>query len=74
VANLASTAVAGDIVDVIASEMARGIDRAVGWWMSQIEHALTDPERTSLGRLNAVREIVENYKGHSCERDKASGF
>jgi hypothetical protein len=30
--------------------------------MSQIEHALTDVHLTSLGRLNAVREILDEYK------------
>jgi hypothetical protein len=30
--------------------------------MSQIEEALTDVHLTSLGRLSAVREIVDEYK------------
>lgn len=51
-----------DIVNVIASEMASGVDRAVECWMLQIELALTDVHLTSLGRLNAVQEIVSNYK------------
>ena len=42
--------------------MAVGVDRAVECWMSQIEHALTDVHLTSLGRLNAVREILDEYK------------
>jgi hypothetical protein len=59
---LATTAIATDVVDVIASEMALGVDRAVECWMLQIEQALTDVHLTSLGRLNAVREIVDAYK------------
>jgi hypothetical protein len=59
---LATTAVPTDIVDAIASEMAVGVDRAVECWMSQIEQALTDVHLTSLGRLNAVRGIVDVYK------------
>ncbi len=59
---LASTAVPVEIVDAIASEMAVGVDRAVECWMSEIELALTDLHLTSLGRLNAVREIVDEYK------------
>jgi hypothetical protein len=50
------------VVEVIASEIAVGVDRAVECWMSQIEHALTDVHLTSLGRLNAVREILDEYK------------
>jgi len=42
--------------------MALGVDRAVEYWMSQIEQALTDRQLTSLGRLNAVRGIVDDYK------------
>jgi hypothetical protein len=59
---MASTAIGADIVDAIASEMAVGVDRAVECWMSEIDHALTDMHLTSLGRLNAVREIVDEYK------------
>lgn len=51
-----------NIVDVIASEMARGVERAVDLWMSQIEQALTDAQLTSLGRLNAVTEILRKYQ------------
>jgi hypothetical protein len=59
---LATAVLAADLVDVIANEMAAGVDRAVECWMSQIEQALTDPNLTSLGRLNAVREVLDDYK------------
>jgi hypothetical protein len=59
---LATTAIPTDLVDAIASEMAVGVERAVECWMSQIEQALTDVHLTSLGRLNAVREILDQYK------------
>jgi hypothetical protein len=51
-----------EIVDVIADEMAWGVERAVEYWMSQIEHALEDRELTSLGRLYAVKDVVERYR------------
>jgi hypothetical protein len=59
---LASIAIPTDFVDAIASEMAIGVERAVDCWMSQIEAALTDTHLTSLGRLFAVREILDRYK------------
>jgi hypothetical protein len=59
---LATTAIPTDLVDAIASEMAVGVERAVEYWMSQIEQALTDVHLTSLGRLNAVSEILDEYK------------
>jgi hypothetical protein len=51
-----------DIADMIASEMMCGVERAVECWMSQIEQAVTDAHLTSLGRLNAVTDIVHRYK------------
>jgi hypothetical protein len=59
---LATTAIPTDLVEVIASEMSVGVERAVECWMSEIEQALTNIHLTSLGRLNAVCEIVEEYK------------
>ena len=57
-----ATAVPREIVDVIAGEVAWGVERAVEYWMSQIEHALADRQLTSLGRLYAVKDVVERYK------------
>ncbi len=51
-----------DFVRVIAEEMAHGVETAVACWMTQIELALTDIHLSTMDRLNAVREIVENYK------------
>jgi hypothetical protein len=59
---LAATAIPTDLVDVIASEMSVGVDRAVECWMSEIEQALTDIHLTSPGRLNAICEILNEYK------------
>ena len=59
---LSSTTISSDLVNMIAEEMASGVDRAVECWMSQIDEALTDARLTSLGRLQAVRQVVEKYK------------
>jgi hypothetical protein len=59
---VASVALPRNLVDIIAAEMACGVDRAVECWMSQIDEALSDPRLTSLGRLQAVKQIVERYK------------
>lgn len=50
------------LIDAVASEMASRIDVAVECWMAEIERALGSLELTSLGRLHAVHEILENYK------------
>jgi hypothetical protein len=57
-----TAAVPKEIVDIIVSEMACGVDRAVESWMSQIDEALNNTQLTSLGRLYAVKEIVHRYK------------
>jgi hypothetical protein len=59
---VATTAVNRELVRVIAEEMAYGVETAVECWMTQIELALADTRLTTLGRLQAVREVVENYK------------
>jgi hypothetical protein len=42
--------------------MAIGVETAVECWLSQIDQALTDVHLTTLGRLNAVNEILGKYK------------
>ena len=59
---MATTAVNRDLVRMIAEEMAVGVETAVECWLTEIERALTDIHLTTVGRLNAVREIVDNYK------------
>ena len=71
---MATTAIPADLIEVIASEMSVGVERAVDCWMSEIEEALTDTHLTSLGRLNAVCEIVNEYKeltGRSQLKDRS---
>jgi hypothetical protein len=51
-----------ELVDAIAAEMALGVDAAVECWMAQIEQASTDQTLTTLGRMSAVKEILDRYK------------
>ena len=51
-----------NFVDAVAREMACGVETAVECWMAQIDEALADLHLTSLGRLNAVTQILANYK------------
>ena len=59
---MAASAINRQLISVIAAEMAVGVETAVECWMSQIEEALTDVHLTTLGRLNAVSEILDKYK------------
>ena len=49
-------------VDNIATELFRGVDTAVECWLAQIEEAATNQKLTTLGRMNAVQEILDRYK------------
>jgi hypothetical protein len=59
---LSSSLETTELVNAIAAEMALGVDAAVECWMAQIEHAASDLRLTTLGRMAAVRDIVERYK------------
>jgi hypothetical protein len=59
---MASTAINRDFISAVANELMLGIDSAVECWMAKIEEALTDSRLTTLGRLNAVHEVLEDYK------------
>jgi hypothetical protein len=51
-----------DFVDAIAVEVACKIDVAVESWMAEMEKALNDPALTTLGRMNAAKEVLDQYK------------
>jgi len=59
---LSTAVIQRDIIDAIIGEMASGVDRAVECWMAQIDEVLSDSRLTSLGRLQAVRQVLEKYK------------
>jgi len=59
---VATIAAHQELIRVIAEEMACGVEKAVDCWMTQIDSALTDARLTTLGRLNAVHAIVQNYQ------------
>ncbi len=51
-----------DFVSAVASEMCAGIEAAVDCWMAQIEEALRNPNLTTLGKVHAIKEVLEIYK------------
>ena len=59
---MANTAVYKEFVSAVATEMASGVEMAVECWMTQFEEAFTNTRLTTLGRLNAVGEILDQYK------------
>ena len=51
-----------ELIETVASEMTAGIDRAVTFWMHQVEDALNDSRLTTLGRLHAVQDVVAAFR------------
>lgn len=51
-----------DFVNAIAVEVATKIDVAVESWMAEVENALNDPALTTLGRMNAAKDVLSQYK------------
>jgi len=66
---VATQAFERDVVRVIAEEMAHGVQNAVDCWMTEIDLAVTDSTLSTLARLNAVREIIQNYKHLTGQED-----
>lgn len=66
---MATQASERDVVRVIAEEMANGVQNAVDCWMTEIDLAVTESTLSTLARLNAVREIIQNYKHLTGQED-----
>ena len=61
-----------EFVELVASEMATCVDRAVERWMAEFDSALNHQRLTTLGRLQAVREIVARYRDLTGSRESSS--
>lgn len=51
-----------DMLKRMVEELASGVDRAVECWMAQIDQIFRDSRLTTLGRMNAIREVIDRYK------------
>jgi len=59
---MATTLAATDFVNLVATEMAHGVETAVECWLARIDRVLMDRHLTTLGRLQAVQEVLQDYK------------
>ena len=66
---LATVATDRALIEAVVGEMHDGIERAVDFWMTQIQEALQNPRLTTLGRMNAVQEIVNRYSADRSGED-----
>ena len=59
---MATTALNTDFIDIIASEMSSGVERAVERWLAQVEQILANEGNTSSEKLAAIQNVLQNYK------------
>ena len=59
---MATSAVTGDFVSIVAEEMSSGIDRALRYWLGRIEIEVIDRSLTTTQRVSAIQRIIEEYK------------
>ena len=59
---MARVATKTDFVSMIAEEVSSGIDRALNYWLGRIEVEVVDRSLTTSQRLDAIQQIVNEYK------------
>ncbi len=62
---MASRATQTDFVDMVAEEVSSGIDRALGYWLGRIELEVVDRSLTTSQRIDAIENILTEYKVRS---------
>lgn len=50
------------LVEAVAQQLSSAVERAVECWMAQIDGTQNDTRSTTLGRRNAIHDILETYK------------
>ncbi|MGH9511205.1 MAG: hypothetical protein ACRD2U_03615 [Terriglobales bacterium] len=58
-----ATAVSTDFISIVASEMSSGVERAVKYWLAQIDQIVANDTLAPYLKLAAIRGILQNYKG-----------
>ncbi|HET7441906.1 MAG TPA: hypothetical protein VFJ47_11445 [Terriglobales bacterium] len=59
---MATSTLNREFIEAVAAEMSHGIHAALACWMGKIERVMENNTFTTLGRLQAVKEIIAEYK------------
>jgi hypothetical protein len=59
---MVSRAMHSDFVEMVAEEISSGIERAVGYWLGRIELEVVDRSLTTSQRIEAIENILQEYK------------
>ena len=63
-----------ELIDALVEEVSAGIRCGVSFWMTQINDVFQDKQLTTLGRLQRIREIVEEYRRNENEEDDVTAM
>lgn len=59
---MATATIPTEFINIVATEMSSGVERAVGYWLAQIDQiALNDTITPSL-KLAAIQGVLQHYK------------
>jgi hypothetical protein len=61
-----------ELIDALAGEVSEGIHCGVNFWITQIDDVFQGKGLTTLGRLQRIREVVEEYR--RSEEDRATAI
>ncbi len=59
---MATATIPTEFVNIVATEMSAGVERAVGYWLAQIEQIALNDKITPSLKLAAIQGVLESYK------------
>jgi hypothetical protein len=59
---LATVAIPTDFINTVATEMSNGVERAVEYWLAQIDQIVLNDKITPELKVTAVQEVLQNYQ------------
>jgi len=62
---MAGSSTRTDFVSIVAEEISSGIDRALQYWLGRIELEVLDRSLSTDERIDAIEEILTEYKVRS---------
>jgi hypothetical protein len=58
---LATAAIPTDFINIVATEMLSGVERAVEYWLAQIDEIVMNDKLTPSLKLITIHEVLQNY-------------
>ena len=60
--HLATAAIPMDFINIVATEMLSGVERAVEYWLAQIDEIVMNDKLTPSLKLITIHGVLQNYK------------